>query len=1448
MRFFILLLSLFSVGVVWAHGPRQSFYFVQNQNQLPSQVLFNARMGSSEVFLEGNRLTWNHMHEQDFLDLHDVSQWAPEEKANFVIRRHAYYVNFVGGALESVATGEQEAGYKSSFFRGSDPSKWARDVSSFGSVRYADIWEGVGMRTYSSAGKFKYDFIVETGASTSPIALEFDGVDGLELRDGDLVLTTSIGEIIEQAPFAYQMNGSNMEEVACFYVLDGNRLTFEFPEGYDTSRKLIIDPTVIASTLSGSNGSSNYGHCAAFDIEGNIYTGAIAFGEGYPTTTGAFQQTYSPTGGFGTDIAVSKLNPTGTDLIYATYIGGAGGDYPHSLITNQFGELFVYGSTSSEDYPTSDFAYSDTFSGGNSDIVITRLTSDGADILGSTYLGGSAGDGRNESGVNYGDAYRGEIFLTGDEKPIVTSFSSSTDFPVSSGAYQQTNGGGQDAVAFRLNATLSNLEWSTYIGGEGQDGGYGIRTNAAGEIYVAGTAGGADFPTTAGAYNSDWIGGGDTWNTEGMDGFIAKFNTIGNSLQACTIVATTEADQCFFIDLDNDEQVFVYGQTQGDLEVSPDVYTVNDGTLFVQKYDPDLSNLLVSSVFAPSGFGGYGGAPVAFLVDRCDNIYISAYNSADGLDMTADAVYDDGSFYLATFGFDMTSLEFASYYGGNHVDGGTSRFDKNGIVYQGVCSGGGFPTNADAWATDQIPGWDIGVFKMDFEVSGVNASLTASADALDGCAPHTVDFNNFSVGNIFEWDFGDGSPVSNEFEPSHEYIDPGNYEVRLISSDSLSCNLSDTAYVTIQVSIPIDFTAAFETIYNCEESMVTTNNLTGIDFIDYVWDFGDGTIIEDENAVHIYDEPGDYTITLMAQDNGCENENEISEDVTILSSVNAEIDASQDEGCGELEVSFDNESNGVTYEWDFGDGSAVNEQETPSHTFAPGTYEIELIAYNPETCNLSDTTYMTVDVLPNQTIVPDFDIFQTDCEVLSVEANDQSTGIGLEWQWNMGDGTILNGQNVTHDYDDLGLYDVTLTISEPVCDLTEQITQSINIQAEVTAAIGNDDLDGCAPLTFNFQNQSAGNTFEWDFGDGTPVFEGQAATHVYTDPGVYEVTLTATGTGGNCEGTDVTTVEITVADPPTLDAAFVLFQTGECETLEMFADNESIGENLEYTWLVNGEQFTDEDLSYVFNGEGVYTIQLNAFEPLCESSDIEEQQIEISAEADFQMPDLVYMCYYDPFVTLDSGLPEGSQVSWSTDETTPVIQVTEPGEYLIEATINGCTDIDGINVERIIETDIDKTITTCAETNVRLEVPYENATDTQWCNGETQEYIWVDEEGEYCYTFRDEFGCLQESFIEIVHIDLDAKVYIPNAFTPNNDGINDVFGPKGEGIENFNMTVWNRWGEEVFRSTSPDEYWVGDHQKGTHFVQDGLYTYSVEYNSTCSAEKITVTGFVNVMR
>jgi hypothetical protein len=300
--------------------------------------------------------------------------------------------------------------------------------------------------------------------------------------------------------------------------LDKNTISLTFGE-YDVNTDLIIDPELVFSTYSGST-SDNFGYTATYDEAGNLYSGSSAFGQGYPTTLGAYQTTHQ--GGDsvieqGIDMALSKYDASGTLMVWSTFLGGVGDDLPLSIITNTNDELFVYGTTGSPDFPITPGAFDIGYGGGTAaspygtganfpngtDIVVAHFNADCTSLIGSTYVGGTGNDGINQ-GVglnrNYADEFRGEISLDQDGDVLVISSTRSVDFPTLN-PIQANLGGGQDAVAFKMNSALTNMIWGTYLGGAADDSGFSITNNASGEHYLTGGTASSDFPWCREAFN-----------------------------------------------------------------------------------------------------------------------------------------------------------------------------------------------------------------------------------------------------------------------------------------------------------------------------------------------------------------------------------------------------------------------------------------------------------------------------------------------------------------------------------------------------------------------------------------------------------------------------------------------------------------------------------------------------------------------------------------------------------------------------------------------------------------------------------------------------------------------------------------------------------------------------------------------------------------------------------
>lgn len=848
--------------------------FIQNDGQWEEQIVYQADIIGGDVFLEQGTFTFLQYHQDDLAEFHHHNHEHGEDHTDHeepLLRAHAWKMNFVNANNALIAGTDKRTTYHN-YFLGNDPSKWVGKVPIYNGVMYQGIWDGIDIDIKSVNGNFKYDLILGPNADASQINIEYEGLDGLDIRDGSLILETSVGEFTELAPFAYQNINGEKIEVPCNYKIEGNIVSFEFPEGYDQNASLVIDPVLVAATLSSST-VENYGHSATYDTQGNIYTGARNFGNGYSASVGAFQTTF---GGGGVDIAVSKISPDGTTIIWASYLGGSGAEYPHSMVVNGNEELFVLGTTQSNNFPVSGTAMDNTL-GGTQDMIITHFTADGTGIEGSTYVGGGGNDGANSLSNNYGDNFRGEIVLDNGGNCLVAACTNSPDFPTTTGTYQSSYGGGiEDGVVFSMPADLSAMNWSTFVGGSGQEVCFGLRANDDGEVFVSGACDNEFFTGTG--YQTTYQGGN-------ADGFAIELTADGSAVTNSTYWGTADADYAFFLNIGVDEGVYLYGQSLGgNSPVSTGVYSNPGSGQFICKLDEDMNTVEWSTVIG-SGTGNADFSPIAFLVDNCDYVYWSGHSGIGGvttLPTSTGALQTSGGFYLGVLDPGGVSLNYATHYGGmsDHVDGGTSRFDPAGIVYQGVCTNNGFNTTGGAVSsTYPSPGaYDIGVFKIDFEVNPLYAEAAVDPDLI-GCAPFDADFINTSSGGTYQWFFGDGN-TSSAFEPSHTYNTPGTYEVMLVAHDPAACNQYDTSFVTVTVIDGTTPTADFTYDVNCATQTVTCT-YTGTPGASLSWDMGDGTILTGDPVSHTYSGPGTYTVTLTAGSGICATPDTYQEDISV---------------------------------------------------------------------------------------------------------------------------------------------------------------------------------------------------------------------------------------------------------------------------------------------------------------------------------------------------------------------------------------------------------------------------------------------------------------------------------------------------------------------------------------------------------------------------------------
>jgi gliding motility-associated-like protein len=1066
--------------------------FIENKGQWDSRVKYKGDVNAGAFFILSNGFTVLQHNQADLENVRETlhghtGNGSPVSRSrSMILRSHAYRVNFVGASPDMQVVPDKALPTYNNYFIGNDPSKWAGGCRIFQAITIKNVYANVDVRYYTDNGMLKYDIIAKPGADISKIALRYEGVDKLQTKNKELLIGTSLGELKESSPSTYQSNGDGRQkrEVYCKYVIKDNVVRFDV-RNYDPNTTLIIDPNLIFCSFAGSP-ANEWGFTATYGPDGSTYGGGIVFENGFPVLPGAFQTTFQ--GGNNTepstapiDIGIIKLSPNGSTRVYATYLGGNGNELPSSLVVDNQGNLVVAGRSNSSNYPVTNPGgqIGPGGSAGDWDIIVTKFNATGTAIIGSKKIGGTGMDGANISagsdGVqslnrNYGDEARSEVILDGAGNIYVASCTQSTDFPVVGSVFQGTFGGGQqDAVVLKFNPTLSTTLFSSFLGGSANDAAYVLSIGATGDIYVAGGTESNNFPGN----HAGTIGSSINGN---VDGFVAEISNNGSSIIRSTYLGTNGFDQVYGIQFDRKGFPYVMGQTTGSWPVLNAAYSNPGSKQFIAKLEPDLSTYVYSTVFG-TGSVIPNISPVAFLVDRCENVYVSGwgglvqpadpnyYPSAgtSGLPVTPDAIklssIDNRDFYFFVLKKNARAQLYGSFFGKDggftdHVDGGTSRFDQNGVIYEAICAdcesgSSSYPTTPGAWATTKPASafCNLAMVKIAFNLAGVGSGVQSAINGVPrdtaGCVPLTVDFSD-TVRNAvsYEWNFGDGSPVVATTVPttSHTYNTVGTYQVMLIAIDPNTCNVRDTSYLHIRVG-DIQATLNFNPVklQPCDSFKYRFDNLSFAPAVrpfgaqSFIWDFGDGSpqVTTDVAPVfHNYSGPGTYNVKLILPDtNYCNSPDSIIIQLRVAANVKAQF-TTPPTGCVPYNAVFNNTSlAGQTFQWDFGDGS-TSVATNPTHLYnVAGAYTIVLIANDPNTCNLTDTTRLTINVYDNPiadfSFAPDPPVENTPTTFTNLSSPD-----AIRFKWDFGDGDTLRTTSrlpVQHQYNATGTFNACLT-------------------------------------------------------------------------------------------------------------------------------------------------------------------------------------------------------------------------------------------------------------------------------------------------------------------------------------------------------------------------------------------------------------------------------------
>ncbi|HEX3587867.1 MAG TPA: SBBP repeat-containing protein [Candidatus Angelobacter sp.] len=663
--------------------------FEENHGQVDSNVRFLAHAGKSVIYFTPNEAV-----------LALYSRDSQKKPAVSALR-----MQWIGANAHPEMIAEHPLPGRINYLIGRDPANWHTNLPTYGQVRYRDLFPGVDAVFFGKDGEIEYDMVLSPGSDLGKISFGLEGVQSMRLADnGDLVLKLANGEVRHRRPMVYQENDGERRWLSAHYVIHNNKTIGYEVAGVNHKLPLVIDPTLSYSTYLGSDTPDSVSSVAVDQFGQAYITGSTVFG--FPTKNPAQGNQ------LGTDAFVTKLSANGGSLIYSTILGGSSSDTGNAIAIDRFGNAYVAGETSSTDFPTTPGAFQSPQADADNGFV-TKLSPSGSSFVYSLLLGG----GDSDTILS--------MALDTEHRVYVTGFTCSLNFPVKNAFQPVTNSqncadGGGDTFVTRINATGTDLDYSTYLDGTLASIGNGIAVDSTFHAYVTGSTESPDFPTTSGAFQTTFLAKtipSFPHDISGHNAYITKFAPDGLSLVYSTFLGGTVSDAAAAIALDSDGRAYVTGTTQSaDFPVTSGAFQKSlHGTVdaFVTKMQISGGGLFYSTFLGGSDVDG--GSSVA--VDSLGRAYVTGgTSSADFPVLNPIQAHFGGSqdAFVTKLSATGNALFYSTYLGGAAADSANSiRLDSNANAYVGgVTSSTNFPTTPGAFSRTKKQGSDGWVAKI----------------------------------------------------------------------------------------------------------------------------------------------------------------------------------------------------------------------------------------------------------------------------------------------------------------------------------------------------------------------------------------------------------------------------------------------------------------------------------------------------------------------------------------------------------------------------------------------------------------------------------------------------------------------------------------------------------------------------------------------------------------
>lgn len=595
-------------------------FFIENKGQWPHEVLYLTQMGGLNTWITTKGMLYEFYKTEKIKDeSSSIDKKGKFDHPEYKLYGHRVGYKLIGNNNDVNVQGRFKQNGYYNYLIGNDPGKHASNVGLYKEAVVKSVYTGIDMRYYFDNGLLRYDYIIEPGADPSQIKFAIEGSEKSYVNDkGELVFTTCFGEVKNADLYCYQ---EDKKQVKAKFINQGKNWTIELGN-YDKQQPLIIDPLIYSTYIGGS--SSDMCMSGALDASGNVYTAGYTQSTNYVVTTGAFQETHE---GY-QDVIVSKLNASGTAIIYSTLIGGSSYDAGYSIALDASNNAYITGATSSSNFDVTSGAYHTSYAGGY-DVFVCKLNTTGTTLLYSTLIGGDRYDGGYS------------IAVDASNNAYVTGFTEG-HYNITTGAFQTTYAGIHEVFVTKLNASGSALVYSTYIGGNGDDKGNSIILDASGNAYITGGTSSSNFDYTTGAFQ--------TVNAGSTDIFVSELNATGTNLLYSTLIGGSANEYGASIALDASGNACISGQTSSsNFDITSGAFQTTyagSNDAFVSKISPNGnggSDLLYSTYLGGSGndIGCFVSLDASGLAYVAGSTFSTNYHFTSGAFQTFNAGMSD---------------------------------------------------------------------------------------------------------------------------------------------------------------------------------------------------------------------------------------------------------------------------------------------------------------------------------------------------------------------------------------------------------------------------------------------------------------------------------------------------------------------------------------------------------------------------------------------------------------------------------------------------------------------------------------------------------------------------------------------------------------------------------------------------------------------------------------